>query len=103
MLRHRVDVRAFGLSVPARDARKTVRDVGDLDVERGRVEQVEPAPREHALPGARRRVACDLASRLARHRGQRPASFVQAGCRWHVTRWSLTMPTACMKAYTMVG
>jgi len=52
MLRHRVDVRAFGLSVPARDARKTVRNVGDLDVERGRVEQVEAAARQHALPGA---------------------------------------------------
>jgi hypothetical protein len=30
-----------------------VRDVLDLDVERGGVEQVEPPPRQHALPGAK--------------------------------------------------
>src|SRR5919197_3001096 len=47
------DVRAFGLPIPAGNPRETVRNVGDLDVERGRVEQVEPAPRQHALPGAR--------------------------------------------------
>ena len=25
-------------------------------------------------------------------------NFCTASCRWHFTRWSLTMPTACMKA-----
>ena len=46
-------MRAFGLPVPARDAGEPVRDVLDLDVERRGVEQIEPAPRQHALPGAR--------------------------------------------------
>ena len=29
---------------------------------------------------------------------QCPASLAHAACRWQVSRWSLTMPTACMKA-----
>ncbi len=34
-----------------------------------------------------------------RFRGhQRRLCLAQAACRWQVTRWSLTMPTACMKA-----
>ena len=45
-------MRAVGLSVPARDAGEPVRDVLDLDVERRGVEQIEPPPRQHALPGA---------------------------------------------------
>jgi len=52
MLRHRKDVVADRLPVPARDAREAVRDVLDLDVERGGIEEVEPPPRQHALPGA---------------------------------------------------
>src|SRR5262245_54633679 len=55
VLRHRESMRAARLSVPARDARKSMRDVFDLDVERRGVEQVEPASAQHALPGARAR------------------------------------------------
>ena len=55
MLRNGKDVRALGLAVPARHPRQTVGDVFQLDVERRRIEQVEPAPRQHALPGARLR------------------------------------------------
>ena len=51
VLRHEMP-RADGLAVPACDARQPVRDVGDLDVERGGIEQVEPSARQHALPGA---------------------------------------------------
>ena len=42
------------LPVPARDAGEPMGDVLDLDVERRGVEEVEPAPGEHPLPGARR-------------------------------------------------
>ena len=56
MLRDREGVVAEGLSVPARDAREPVRDVLDLDVERRRIEKIETAARQHALPGARRRA-----------------------------------------------
>ena len=45
VLRDRKDMRALGLSVPARHARQPMRDVFDLDVERGGVEQVEPPSR----------------------------------------------------------
>ena len=45
MLRHGEDVRALGLAVPARDARQSMRDVFQLDVERRGVEQIEPPPR----------------------------------------------------------
>ena len=54
VLRHREGVVAAGLAVPARNARQAVRDVGNLDVERRGVEQVEPPARQHALPGAGR-------------------------------------------------
>src|SRR6185295_9022100 len=47
-------MRAFGLAVPARDARKTVRDVLDLDVERRGIEEIQSAAGKHALPGAGR-------------------------------------------------
>ncbi len=40
------------LAVPARDARKPVRDVLDLDVGGRGIEQIEAAPGQHALPGA---------------------------------------------------
>ena len=45
-------MRAAGLPVPARDARQAMGDVGDLDIERRGVEQIEPPPRQHPLPGA---------------------------------------------------
>ena len=54
MLGDRENLRPVGLAVPARDAGEAVGDVGDFDVERGGVQQVEPAPRQHPLPGARR-------------------------------------------------
>ena len=46
-------VGAQGLAVPARHPRESMGDVGNLDVERGGVDQVEPPPRKHALPRAR--------------------------------------------------
>ena len=57
---------AAGLAVPARDAGEPMRDVGDLDVERRGVEQVEPAAGQHALPGARRSAGLVGASGLLR-------------------------------------
>ena len=30
-------------------------------------------------------------------------AFSAAGREWHPSRWSLTSPMACMKAYTVVG
>src|SRR5262249_35807237 len=53
MLGHRESVLAIGLPIPTGDASKPVGDVLDLDVERRGVEQVEPSPAQHALPGAR--------------------------------------------------
>ncbi len=44
VLGDRKDVRPDGLAVPARDPRETMRDVLDLYVERGGVEQIEPSP-----------------------------------------------------------
>ena len=55
MLRHRESMLAVGLAVPTGDAGQPVRDVLDLDVERRGVEQVEPPPAQHALPGPRSR------------------------------------------------
>jgi hypothetical protein len=46
-------VLALGLAVPARDAGQAVRNVLDFDVQRRRIEQVEPAAAQHPLPGAR--------------------------------------------------
>src|SRR3546814_556870 len=57
MLGDRKGVVAACLAIPARDAGKAVRNVGDFHVERRRVEQVEAAARKHALPGAGR-LAC---------------------------------------------
>ena len=47
-------VLALGLSIPTGDTGEAVGDVLNLDVERGRIEQVETASGQHALPGARR-------------------------------------------------
>src|SRR5262245_45782311 len=94
----RENMRARSLAVPARDTGEAVRDIRDFDVERGRIEQIEPAPRQHALPGARRVVSWTPARSRRRRSHGLPASFANAACRWQVTRWSLTMPTACMKA-----
>src|SRR6478736_340080 len=99
MLRHGEYVRAFGLSVPAGDTGEPVGDVLDFDVERRGVEQVEPAARQHPLPGARNRAAGRHAGSGARCH----AYFLlpwpwHASWKWHFTRWSLAMPTACMKA-----
>ncbi len=55
MLRHGEGVRALCLSVPSRHAGQAVGDVADLDIERGGVEEIETPPRQHALPGSRRR------------------------------------------------
>src|SRR4051812_19482041 len=46
-------MRALGLAIPARDARKPMRDVLDLNIKRRGVEQIEAAAGQHALPGAR--------------------------------------------------
>ena len=92
VLGHREDVRSPCLAVPAGDTGEAVGDVGDLDVAGRGVEEVEAAAGEHPLPRPRRRRA----------HGARP-SPAQGPCRWQPTRWSLTMPTACMKAWTMVG
>src|SRR5690606_23616129 len=53
VLRDGEGVVALCLPVPACNARKPMRDVGYLDIERGRIEQVQTAAGEHALPGAR--------------------------------------------------
>ena len=53
VLRHREDMRATGLAVPARDACEPMGDIGDLDIERRGVDQIEPPARQHALPDAR--------------------------------------------------
>jgi hypothetical protein len=54
MLGHREGMVALGLAVPAGDAGEAMGNVLDLDVERRRIEQVEPAAGQHALPGAGR-------------------------------------------------
>ena len=53
MLRDREDLGPLRLAIPAGHARQAMGDVGDLDVDRRGVDQVEPPPRQHALPGAR--------------------------------------------------
>jgi hypothetical protein len=50
-------MRTLGLAIPARDARQTVCDILDLDVEWGGIEEVEPAALEHSLPRSMRLVA----------------------------------------------
>jgi hypothetical protein len=52
MLRNRKRVRASGLAVPARNPGKAMGDIFDFHVERRRIEEIEPAPAEHALPRA---------------------------------------------------
>src|SRR5947209_5732406 len=54
VLSNRENIRATGLTVPASDTGEDVRDILDLDVERRWIEKIEAAPRQHALPGARR-------------------------------------------------
>jgi hypothetical protein len=43
---------SLGLTVPAGDPRQPMRDIFDFNVEGRRVQQVEPAAAEHALPGS---------------------------------------------------
>ena len=43
---------AFGLTIPPRNACQAMRDILDLNIERGRIEEIEPAAAQHALPGA---------------------------------------------------
>src|SRR5258705_4765383 len=95
-------MRAAGLPVPACDARQAMSNVGDLDIQRGGVEQVEPPPRQHPLPGAVGDMVRFARRHLALRRGLRSLPL-QFSWQKQVTRWSLTMPVACMKAYTMVG
>jgi hypothetical protein len=45
VLGHREGIVAGGLAVPARHPRQAMGDVGDLDIELRRIEQVEPAAR----------------------------------------------------------
>ena len=89
MLRDRENIFALGLAVPARDPRQPMRDILDLDIERGGIKQIEPASRQHALPGARRAFLRNFGSGsgmfFLRH-GVYFASFAQASWRWHVTR-----------------
>ncbi len=66
VLGHREGMVALGLAVPARHAGEPMGDVLDLDVERRGIEQVEPAPRQHALPGARFRCHVSVARDLHR-------------------------------------
>jgi len=58
MLRDGEDLGAFRLAVPASHAGQTMGDVANLDVERRRIDEIEPPSRQHPLPGpARRTVA----------------------------------------------
>src|SRR5579872_3021604 len=97
MLSDREDIGPAGLAVPAGDPREPMRDVRDLDVERRGVEQIEPPPRQHPLPDPR--VGCGrlLCRHLTLRRGVR-CVLPQVSWQKQVTRWSLTMPVACMKA-----
>ena len=56
MLGDRKRVSAGCLAVPAGDAGQAVGDVLDLDVEGGRIEQVEAAAGQHSLPSPGRLV-----------------------------------------------
>ena len=89
-------MRAAGLPVPARHPRQPVGDVFDLDVERGWIEQIEPSSRQHPLPrtGVRLRAP---AGHFTLRRGLRGAA-PQVSWQKQLTRWSLTIPVACMKA-----
>ncbi len=53
VLGDREGVRPGRLAVPARHPRQAMGDVVDLDVERGGVQQIEPAAGQHALPRPR--------------------------------------------------
>ena len=96
VLRDRENMRAAGLAVPARDPRQPMGDVGDLDVERRGIEQIEPPPDNIRCQArvAGLRAPCwsfRLEARAAR-------LLPQVSWQKQVTRWSLTMPVACMKA-----
>src|SRR5580658_4410609 len=52
MLRDGKSMWAVRLPVPSCQPGKAMGDVRNLDVERGRIEQVEPSSAQHALPGA---------------------------------------------------
>ena len=97
VLGDREDMRAAGLAVPARDPRQPMGDVGDLDVERRGVDQIEPPSRQHALPDAGVGRGAFGGRHLALRRGARGLA-PQFAWQKQVTRWSLTMPVACMKA-----
>ncbi len=56
VLGDRERVRPLRLTIPAREPREAVSDIFDLDVGRLRIEQVETAPGQHALLGARREL-----------------------------------------------
>ena len=45
-------VRALGLAVPAGDSSQPMSDILDFDIDRGGIDQIEPTPRQHALPDA---------------------------------------------------
>ena len=67
MLGNRERVCADRLPVPARDAGEAMSDVLHLDVLRGRVEQIESAAGQHALPGPRGRHECLCAVTVHAH------------------------------------
>src|SRR6185436_1247862 len=57
VLGDRERVLALRLAVPARHTREAVGDIFDLDIERRRVQEVEPPAAQHTLPGAGGSVA----------------------------------------------
>src|SRR5215475_8700257 len=78
VLRYREDVVAVGLSVPARHTGEAVGNILDLDVQRRRIEEIEPAARQHALP----RPRCSAMGPLLAHfAGERPSIFAISSSR----------------------
>src|SRR5262249_41465072 len=78
VLRYREDVVAVGLSVPARHTGEAVGNILDLDVQRRRIEEIEPAARQHALPRPRGSAMGPL---LAHFAGERPSIFAISSSR----------------------
>src|SRR5262249_19135063 len=67
-----------GLSVPARHAGEAVGNILDLDVQRRRIEEIEAAARQHALP----RPRCSAMGPLLAHfAGERPSIFAISSSR----------------------
>src|SRR5258708_36475224 len=97
-------MRAASLPVPARHTREPMSDIGDFDIERRGVQEIETPPRQHPLPGAGGRRGREQFSdrHLTLMRGARwlPA---QLSWRKQLTRWSVAMPVGWMKAETMVS